>query len=200
MKTGIFGGTFDPPHIGHLILAAEAYYQLGLDRLLWVLTPEPPHKIGQPITPVSQRLLMLETALAENPTFEISRAEIDRPAPHYAVDTMHLLRQEYPEEKLYYVMGGDSLADLPSWRQPQAFLAACDGLGVMCRPGRQVDLAALEPLLPGLSGKVYFIEAPLLEISSRQLRRRLREGRPYRYYLSPAVYRLIRDKGFYCSR
>ena len=94
MRIGIFGGTFDPPHLGHLILAAEAGCQLMLDRLLFVLTADPPHKQGRQITPMEDRLAMLEAALFDNPDFELSRVEIDRPGPHYAVDTIKLLRED----------------------------------------------------------------------------------------------------------
>ena len=85
---GLFGGTFDPPHIGHLILSAEAHAQLGLDRLLWVLTPNPPHKQGQQITPLEHRLAMTKLAIADNPQFELSTVEMDRPGPHYALDSV----------------------------------------------------------------------------------------------------------------
>jgi nicotinate-nucleotide adenylyltransferase len=87
-RIGLFGGTFDPPHLGHLILASEAQFQLELTRLFWTLTPEPPHKQDQAITPIEHRLAMVNLAIADNPSFEISRAELDRPGPHYALDTI----------------------------------------------------------------------------------------------------------------
>ena len=96
MRLGIFGGTFDPPHVGHLILATEAQYQLRLERVLWVLTPCPPHKAGQSISSVDERFELLYASLEGNPDFELSRADLDRPPPHYAVDTVELLRKAYP--------------------------------------------------------------------------------------------------------
>jgi len=197
MRLGIFGGTFDPPHVGHLILAAEAQFQLRLERVLWVLTPCPPHKAGQSITAVEERYELLRTSLADNPDFELSRVDLDRPTPHYAVDTVKLLRQAYPAAELVYLMGGDSLADLPNWHTPQAFVQACDEIGVMQRPGREDNLPELEAILPGLSVRVRFIQAPLLEISSSQLRRRIAEGESCRYYFLPAVYKLIQERGLY---
>lgn len=197
MRYGIFGGTFDPPHIGHLILAAEACSQFALDRVLWVLTPTPPHKTDRIISPLEERLEMLPAAIGDDPLFEVCRVDIDRPPPHYAVDTVNLLRQLYPGIVLIYLMGGDSLADLPTWHSPESFLAACDGLGVMLRPGRRVDIDALEKQLPGVRAKVQILQAPLVEISSSQLRQRIKQGLPYRYFLPPAVYHLIREKGFY---
>ncbi|MBN2548370.1 MAG: nicotinate (nicotinamide) nucleotide adenylyltransferase [Anaerolineales bacterium] len=197
MRYGIFGGTFDPPHIGHLILAAEACSQMSLDRILWVLTPYPPHKARQKITPLEHRLEMLQAAIGNDPLFEVCRVDIDRPAPHYAVDTVNILHQLFPKAVLIYLMGGDSLADLPTWHTPESFLAAVDGLGVMLRPGRQVDLEALEKILPGVAEKAQILHAPLIEISSSQLRQRINQGLPYRYFFSEMVYDLIREKGLY---
>jgi nicotinate-nucleotide adenylyltransferase len=197
MNIGIFGGTFDPPHIGHLILAAEARAQLGLDRLLWVLTPDPPHKRHQRITPLATRLDLLRAALQDEPVFEISTVDMDRSGPHYALDTVRILGKRYPQASLTYVMGGDSLRDLPTWRKPHEFLARLAGLGVMRRPGDAVDLAALEGQLPGISAKVRFIEAPLLTIAASDIRQRIAEGRPYRYYLPTAVYEMIVQQRLY---
>jgi nicotinate-nucleotide adenylyltransferase len=197
-RTGIFGGTFDPPHLGHLILAAEAQFSLALDRLLFVLTPDPPHKLDRRITPAPDRLAMLQAALADNPTFTLSTVEIDRPGPHYAVETVRLIREEYPDDLLVYLMGGDSLSELPlNWHAPDQFVSTCDELGVMRRPNDSVDLEALERQLPGISAKVKFVDAPLLDIASRQIRRRAREGRPYRYYLPETVCAVIRERGIY---
>lgn len=119
MRLGIFGGTFDPPHIGHLILAAEALAQLELDRVLWVLTPNPPHKTRRSLTPVALRYELLRAAFEADPAFVISWVDLDRPPPHYAVDTMRLLRQDHPRDRLVYLMGSDSLDDLPLWHMAQ---------------------------------------------------------------------------------
>jgi nicotinate-nucleotide adenylyltransferase len=197
MKLGIFGGTFDPPHLGHLILAAEAYDQLGLDRLLWVLTPNPPHKLGQEITPVVTRMQLVQAAIADNPTFEFSRVDIDRLGPHYAVDTVRLLAARFPDAQLHYLIGGDSLRDLPMWHYPQELVDAVDVLGVMRRPGDAIDMLALEKRLPGLTAKVRFVEAPLLEIAASQIRQRVREGRPYCYYVPNPVYKIIHTTNLY---
>jgi nicotinate-nucleotide adenylyltransferase len=197
MKIGIFGGTFDPPHLGHLILAAEANHQLGLSRLLWVLTPIPPHKPGRPISPVEQRLSLLQAAINEDPAFEISRVDLDRQPPYYALDTLRILRQQYPSDELIYLMGGDSLHDLPTWHLPQKFSNACDALGVMRRPGYGIDLTRLEAAIPGISEKIYFVDTPLLDISSSDIRHRIAHGEPYRYYLPREVWELIRARGYY---
>lgn len=199
MRIGVFGGTFDPPHIGHLILAAECSYQLALNRLMWVLTPNPPHKRGQVVTPLGQRTAMLQAAIQDNPNFELSRVDLDRPGPHYAVDTLRLLGEAYPGADLVYLIGGDSLHDLPGWYRPCELLGRVESLGVMRRPGDGVDLSALERRLPGVTAKVKFVTAPLLEISSSQIRQRAASGRPFQYYLPQAVYQFILSGGLYCQ-
>jgi nicotinate-nucleotide adenylyltransferase len=190
-RIGLFGGTFDPPHLGHLILASEARAQLDLTRLLWVLTPTPPHKLDQPVTSLEQRLAMLRLALEGEPAFEVSTVEIDRPGPHYTLDTVILLAQKYPEAHLVLLLGGDSLHDLPRWHRPADLVAACHQIGVMRRPGDLVDLAALEIQLPGIAARVRFVDAPLLEIASRQIRHRILNHLPFRYYLPPSVHQYI---------
>lgn len=197
MRLGVFGGTFDPPHIAHMILAEESRYQLGLDRILWVLTPDPPHKPDIPISSPSDRLAMLQIAIAGNPAFELSRIDIDRPPPHYAADTLPLLRKENPETTLVYLIGGDSLHDLPTWHQPEQVVAEADEIGVMRRPGDQIDLPALEEQLPRLKGKLTFVAAPLLQIASHEIRRRAATGIPFRYYLREEVFDYIIERKLY---
>lgn len=197
MRIGIFGGTFDPPHLGHLILAAEATSQMKLDRLLWVLTPDPPHKRDQHLTPIEIRFELVKLSLLDDPTFEMCRVDLDRPGPHYTLDTVRLLKHTYPGSEIYYLIGGDSLHDYPNWHRAEDILVEVNGLGVMRRPGDQIDMSLLETQVPGISKKVTFIEAPLLEISSHQIRRRIREGRPFRYYILPVVYQRILDQQYY---
>jgi nicotinate-nucleotide adenylyltransferase len=200
MKIGVFGGTFDPPHIAHLILASECGYQLGLEKVLWVLTPNPPHKQNVSSTPASQRLKLVQAAIAGNPHFVLSRVEVDLPPPHYTSETMKILSASHPDDQLVYLMGGDSLSDLPSWHKPMEFLETCHAVGVMRRPGDQVDLRALEDILPGVSSKVKFVEAPLLDMSASAIREKIASGLPYRYYLPGDVYRIIRETGIYDNR
>ncbi|NUM46530.1 MAG: nicotinate (nicotinamide) nucleotide adenylyltransferase [Anaerolineales bacterium] len=199
MRIGIFGGTFDPPHLGHLILAAEAYHQCRLDRLLWVLTPDPPHKPDQKITPLATRLALLHACLADAPEFELSTVDIDRPPPHFALDTVRILREQYPKDELIYLMGSDSLLNLHTWHRPLDFIRACDGFGVTRRSDEHIDLAALDVRLPGLSGKVHFVISMILGISSTEIRARIGSSAPVRYYLHPGVYQLIRAQGLYRS-
>ncbi len=196
-RIGIFGGTFDPPHLGHLILVSEARAQLQLSRLLWVLTSVPPHKLDQPISPLEDRLAMLELAVADEPAFEVSRVDMNRPGPHYTVDTLRLLADENPGAKLIFLLGGDSLHDLTTWHRPAELVEACDEIGVMRRPRDAIDLSRLERQIPGITAKVRFVDAPLLEIASHQIRKRASEGQPFRYYVPAAVYGYIMEKGIY---
>lgn len=197
MRIGIFGGTFDPPHIGHLILAAESKSQLKLDRLLWILTPTPPHKLHQPITPLEVRLELVMAVINADVSFEFSRVDIDREGPHYAVDTLHLLAKDYPQDELVYLIGGDSLHNLPGWYHPQELIGACAEIGVMRRPEDQADLLALENALPGITSKLRIVNAPLVEISARDIRARIAEGKPFRYLLPEVVYKIILERGLY---
>jgi nicotinate-nucleotide adenylyltransferase len=196
---GLFGGTFDPPHLGHLILSAEARAQLKLDRLLWILTPDPPHKQGQPITPLEHRLAMVKLAIADEKGFELSNIEMNRPGPQFALDTVKIIAEQNPTADLVYLMGGDSLHDLLTWKQPADLLAALHYIGVMRRPGDSINLPVLEKKLPGLTAKVRFVEAPLLDIAAHEIRQRIAEGRPFRYFLPIDVYNYIREHKLYQS-
>jgi len=188
---GVFGGTFDPPHLGHLILASEAAEQLGLETILWVPTRQPPHKLTRRITPIEIRLQLLEAALAGDDRFLISRVEIDRSPPYYAVETLRLLKVQQPGVQFAYLMGGDSLHDLPNWRSPIELAAQCIFLGVYRRPNDAVNLADLESRIPGVAEKIAWINAPLIDISSSMVREKARSGGVYRYYVPEGVARLI---------
>lgn len=196
-RIGIFGGTFDPPHLGHLILSCEIYSQLKLNRLLWVLTPDPPHKQERTITPLVHRQRMVELAIEDNPNFELSLVEAERPGPHYSVETVQIIRERNPDTEIVYLMGGDSLRQLTTWHRPVDFVEACDEIGVMRRPEDAIDVASVDNAVAGLKSKLRFVDAPLLEIASREIRRRTREGLPCRYYLPSAVYAYIQEEGLY---
>ena len=196
-RVGIFGGTFDPLHIAHLILADEARHALSLDKVLWMITPNPPHKKEWTITPVEQRLSMLESTIADNQHFTVSRIDVSRPAPHFAVDTMKLLRKEFPKSEIFYLMGGDSLHDLPTWERPKEFIEKCDGFGVMRRPDDDVDIENLTELFPEITEKIRYIKAPLIRISAREIRRRVKLGLPYRYFVPELVFEYIQKMNLY---
>ncbi|MBN1264579.1 MAG: nicotinate (nicotinamide) nucleotide adenylyltransferase [Anaerolineales bacterium] len=184
---GVLGGTFDPPHLGHRILAVEAFETFGLTKLLWVLTASPPHKPDRVGASLQDRINMVTIAIAGEVDFELSMADIDRPPPHYAIGTIRWLKKQYPGETFIYLIGGDSLRDLPFWYESAAFLEEIEMLAVLSRPDVEVDLAVLEKDLPGLRKKVRFLEAPMVQISASDIRRRVREGRLYHHLLLPEV-------------
>lgn len=186
-RVGYFGGTFDPPHLGHYILAVEALLQLKLDALEWILTPTPPHKTDRQITPVEIRRDMLSRLVAEDPRFIISEVEVLRQAPHYAADTVEIIKQSRPADELVYIIGEDSLRDIPGWHTPERFIAGIDRLAVAPRPGVSTNLADLDRVLPGLGDKVVFLSDVMVEISSSLVRSRIREGKPYAHFLPQAV-------------
>lgn len=194
---GVFGGSFDPPHHGHRILAAEARAAFGLDRVLWVVTAQPPHKSDVPLSPPEVRVALVLAALGGDEGFELSRADLDRPPPHYTVGTLDWLQRRHPGARWAFLIGSDSLRDLPTWHDPSGLLARCALLGVMRRPGVEIDPEALEQAVPGLHAKTRFFEAPWVGISGREVRARVRSGRPYRYLVPRAVAELIGELGLY---
>lgn len=194
---GVFGGTFDPPHVGHLVLADEGKAACGLSRVLFVVTGQPPHKPNEPVSPIDVRVAMVEAAIRSNPAFALSRADIDRPGPHYAVDTLRWLAERDPHASFVYLMGADSLRDLPTWHTPAEFVAACTLMAVMRRPDVNLDMPALESQLPGVTVKTRLFDAPLMDIAAHDIRSRVREGRPYRYLVSQGVADIIERQGLY---
>ncbi len=199
MRIGILGGTFDPPHIGHLILAEEAWAQLELDRVLLVPAGDPPHKRGQPLSPAFHRVRMVELAIADNPHLELSRVDVERPGPHYTIDMIHILRERFPPgTELFFLMGLDSLAELPRWHRAAELIAACR-LVALSRPDVRLNWAELEAALPGIRQRVILLDMPELEIASHVLQQRVRQGRPIRYQVVPAVEAYIYRHGLYRS-
>ncbi len=196
MRLGVLGGTFDPPHYGHLALAENARVQLQLDRVLFVLAGQPPHKPGRPITPAHHRIAMVETAIVDNPAFEISCVDLDRPGPHYTVETLALLRQAHPGAELFFLMGGDSLTQFLTWRDPAGIVRQAR-LAVMRRPGYKPDLEGLLQAVPGINRRMTWLDVPSLETSGSDLRRRVRQGLPLRYLVPAAVEAYVREHLLY---
>jgi nicotinate-nucleotide adenylyltransferase len=195
-RLGILGGTFDPPHTGHLILAEYAYDALDLEQVLFVPAADPPHKQQEDKQPVKHRLVMLELALTENDHFAISRVDVDRPGPHYSVDMLQIVQAQYPDHELYFVMGSDSLRNLVHWYRPDEFIQRCH-LAVMRRPGDYIQLNMHDAALPGLSERVVMVEAPLIGIASSQIVERIQHGRSIRYLLPQSVVDYIDEHRLY---
>ncbi len=196
-RVGLFGGTFDPIHIGHLILAEEARFRLSLDRVYLAPVGDPPHKQDRYVTPIMHRLTMTELAVADTDALWVSRIDADRPGPHYTNDTVRLLRQQVDADAdLYFLMGMDSLRDLPIWREPQWLIQSCT-LVVLTRHDIEIDWAHLEGALPGLRQRVILLDMPELEIASHMLRERIRNGAPICHQVPRAVEAYITKHGLY---
>jgi nicotinate-nucleotide adenylyltransferase len=200
MRIGVIGGTFDPIHTGHLIIAEEARTRLGLSRVVFVPAGQPPHKLERAITDPEHRFEMTRLATADNERFCVSRVDLDREGPCYTVDTIGLLQDAWGKDaEICFLIGADSLADLPTWREPERLLRVCR-LVAVTRPGHEVDLRTLERQLPGVSSLVELLDTPTLDISSTEIRRRAHEGLSTRYLVPDAVAQYIVEHGLYCDR
>ena len=197
MRIGYLGGTFDPPHLGHEKLAREALFQLELDLVRWLITPDPPHKADLKLAPVSTRLEMVQLVIDRQEAFELSEVDLRRSPPYYAADTVEIIKQEHPDSDLVYIIGEDSLGDLPEWHQPGRFLGGIDQLPVAPRPGYQVDLPSLELKLPGLASKLTYLTDIRVEISSSLIRERIYKGEDFDHYLAEDVAAYIRNNHLY---
>lgn len=186
MNIGVLGGTFDPIHIGHLIVAEEARLKLGLSEVLFVPAGQPWLKQDRNITAAVHRLEMVRVAIADNPYFELSTLEVERPGPSYTVDTLTMLRKQLGSRaSLFFILGRDALAELPLWKEPQEVVQLCK-LVVPPRIGSK-DLRHLEKAIPGLRDKVIQLDMPVIGISSSEIRQRIAQGLPVRYLVPPGV-------------
>lgn len=193
---GILGGTFDPPHYGHLALAENGRTQLRLDRVLFVPVGQQPLKLDQNITPAHHRTAMVEAAIVDNPAFVLSRVDLDRPGPHYTIDTLALLQETHPQATLFFLIGSDSLVQLDAWHDPAGILQQAR-LAVMQRPGWEVDMTRLEQAVPGIGERMVWLDTPRLDIAASDLQRRARQGLPLRYLVPPLVEAYIREHRLY---
>lgn len=194
---GVFGGTFDPPHTGHLILAELARSALRLSEVVFIPAARPPHKLDEEFTDASHRLEMTRCAIADNERFSLSTIELERDGPSYTVDTLRQLRQKWGETvDIYFIIGADSLVDFPTWHKPAEILKMCR-LAVVRRPDVDIEFEALEAKLPGIEDRTYFVPAPLIEISSTNIRERVAADRSIRYLVPRAVEQYIYEHGLY---
>ncbi len=195
-RIGLLGGTFNPPHVAHLVCAQEACSQLGLDRVLFVPVHTPPHKEARSDPGVEHRVELVRRALAGDSRFEVSRVDADVPGPSFTVDTLRRLNESRPEDELTFIVGGDMAHALPTWREPEVILALAE-LGVAEREGvRRADIAER---LAGLAGadRIRFFDMPRLDISSSLIRHHVAEGRPIRFLVPDAVAEYIDQAGLY---
>jgi nicotinate-nucleotide adenylyltransferase len=200
-RIGVLGGTFDPPHIGHMVLAEYAAGTLGLSQVLFVPAADPPHKRNQTRAAVEHRIAMVEAAIAPNSRFTLSRVDVDRPGTHFTLDMIRIISTQYPDDELYFLMGSDSFRDLPKWHRPQEIIQHCK-LGVMARPYPDRGDWDLSPtmyddVIPGLSECVTLIEAPLLDVSATDIVTRMRQRKTVRYLVQDPVWDYIKEHRLY---
>lgn len=196
LRLGLFGGTFDPPHIGHLWLAETAQEQLHLDHIVFLPTGTPPHKQEQCVTAVSHRLAMLQEAIAGNPAFQIDTTDIERPLPHTTATLLPLLHRKHPNAQLWWLIGSDSLRDLPTWESPQSIIQQCR-LGVLPRPDVKIDWHVLDTAVPGIRTCVDWLDGPQIHLSSTHIRHWGKSGHSLRYLVATAVAAYIQTHHLY---
>lgn len=198
MRLGVLGGTFDPPHIGHLILAEEARLSLGLDQVLFMPAGDPWRKAGRELSPREHRLAMTRLATAQNASFSVSTLEMEREGPSYTAETLASLQAGLDEEAdLFFILGQDSLADLPHWREPGRIISLAR-LAVASRGGWDAaKIEALEERVLGISQRLVWLDMPRIDISSTAVRERVRKGLSIRYWVPLAVEEYIRAHGLY---
>jgi len=198
MRVGIFGGTFDPIHLGHLAVARSIQSSLGLDNVVFVPAGQPWLKADTPVSRVEDRVQMLRLALARRRAFELSTIEADRPGPSYSVDTMETLqRQLGSDADFFFLLGSDALMDIAKWKEPQRLIQLCQ-LVAFARPGFGLPtMEALEAAVPGISMRVVFAEVPQVNIRATDIRRRIAEGRCIQRLVPRAVERYILEHGLY---
>lgn len=196
MNTGVLGGTFDPIHIGHLVVAEEARIKLGLREVLFVPAGQPWLKQDRDITPAVHRVEMVHRAITDNPHFKLSTLEVERTGPSYTVDTLTLLQKQLGSEaSLFLILGRDTLAELPLWKEPKKLVQLCR-LVVPPRLGSR-DLRHLEEAIPGLLERVIQLDMPVIGVSSSEIRRRIAHGLPIRYLVPPEVEKYIAERKVY---
>ena len=191
MTLGLFGGSFNPPHVGHLALAEACAEAAGLDQVLWTPTPDPPHKGVAGLVAPEHRLAMTRLAIAGNARFAVTDMEFRRPGPHYTVDTLRALRAEHPDAALALVGGGDSLAGFASWREPEAILRLAR-LVVYRRPGSDLAGVATDIL-----ARTTVVDGPALDLSASELRTRIAAGQSVRYLVPDAVLAYLAEHSLY---
>jgi nicotinate-nucleotide adenylyltransferase len=190
LKIGVLGGTFDPIHVAHLLLAEQAREQLQLDRVLFIPAGDPWRKASRRVVPALHRLAMTRLAVADEPSFEVDDCEVTREGPTYTVDTLRELHERHPDDQIYLLLGEDALADLPFWHEPESI---ADHVTVVVAPRGGVVL----PELPFDPESVIRIKMPFLDVSSTDLRARARRGKSLRYLVPDAVAEYIREHKVY---
>ena len=197
MRLGVFGGTFDPVHLGHLVAAEEATELLALDEMLFVPAGQPWFKAAEPVMDAAHRLNMVRLAIESNRRFRVCGVEVARPGPSYTVDTLeHLRDASHSGTELFLVLGLDALAEMYRWRCPARVFELATVVGV-ARPGAAFDPGPLSSILPCAAERVIMLDVPLVDVGATELRRRASAGRSLRYLVPDGVEEYIREHGLY---
>jgi nicotinate-nucleotide adenylyltransferase len=198
MKIGVLGGTFDPVHLGHLMMSREAKVSLDLHEVILVPAGQPLLKPTHPITPAEHRLQMLWLAVADKPNYTVSTMELERPGPSYTVDTIAQLREHYGnEDEIFFILGWDSLAQFAAWREPSRIIGMCYLVAIPRQGCPRPDLEVLEESVPNISQRVIFLEKPLVDISASAVRERAARGMSLRRFVPGAVAEYIKQHKLY---
>ncbi len=197
-RIGLLGGTFDPPHVGHLWLATMAVDAMDLDQVLFMPAAKPPHKAGQHVTRATDRLLMARLAIAADAKFELCLVEIERAGPSYTIDSVIELSERYGDAaSLYLVMAADSLAQIDTWREPDRLLELIEWV-VGPRPGVPVpDRSELEDRFGERASRIHLLTGPSLDVSSSEIRQMVAAGHAIRYLVPRGVEEMILERGLY---
>jgi nicotinate-nucleotide adenylyltransferase len=200
MRLGLFGGSFDPIHLGHLLLAEFCRETSRLDQIWFIPAATPPHKQARPLSPAEHRLAMLNLAIGGHQAMAVSRLELDRGGVSYTIDTLREIHREQPAAELFLLMGADTLYDLPNWREPAEVLRLATPIVVRRTGQSEPDFACVAPLvstarLATLARHV--VPMPLVEIASSDIRRRVADGLSIRFQTPRAVEEYIRTQGLY---
>jgi nicotinate-nucleotide adenylyltransferase len=196
VNIGVLGGTFDPIHMGHLVVAEEARVKVGFNEVLFVPAGQPWLKLDRNITPAAQRVEMVRRAIAANPYFKICTLEVEHPGSSYTVDTLTMLREQLGSEaSFFFILGRDTLAELPSWKEPKKLVQLCQ-LVVAPRLGSK-DLKHLETEIPGLLDKIIQLDMPVIGISASGIRQRIAQGLSIRYLVPAEVEKYITEQKIY---
>ncbi len=198
MNIGIFGGTFDPVHSGHLFVAEEVRIQLKLGSVLFIPAGQPWLKVDRVIAPARHRIAMLNLAIASNLEFQLSTIEVERPGPSYTVDTIRSLQAQMGSQaKFLFILGWDSLDELPQWKEPSELTKMCKFIAIPRQNHPKPDLDSLDRAIPGAAASIILLDMPIIGISSSEIRKRVAEGKSIRYWVPEKVAEYIKEHRLY---
>ena len=198
MRIGLFGGTFDPIHLGHLILAEIVLEQMNLDTIWFLPSGSPPHKLKNEITPPRSRAEMVEFAIAGDKRFSMNPMEFEREGPTYSFETLELLRENHPEDEFFFIIGADSLEDFPGWKKPERIVELATVVAVNRGHQSDEEMERMKSALPDeIASRVEIVSMPAIDLSSTEIRKRVKQQKSIRYMVPHAVDAYIKNQNLY---